>query len=448
MKCATVALLVFSWRLPGAVGASNPSVVLDEAQHSTIPIKSDEINNKEEIAENDDEDRRNLQTTWRYETPPWWDYVAGDFSGINLKRCFKRQFPPEEGAGCARSAKTCYFGTQQCPAGVGPFPLHKCFCNGTGASEGTWSCEFPLECPSNECTGDRCNSVEIELTDKGAVELLKLAQPVSEGVTGTVFEDDGTKVSTVITQVLLVGSDLPLLIGYACFSRCSGFLCKSSGCFPAGFLSCSPCSCVIGFENPGTCSECGCLSSEFVNFDSVLFNELVPNDQIALNDIITGSVNGTVLADEVASSNKCTGDGCLPVEIVLTDEGVVELLKLAQPISEGVTSNAFEDDGSKVSTFNTQVLVLETLLPRSVATICRSSCEGNDCATIGCDASYLSCSTCSCSGGGFASCSACICTRSLSFFIGIDFAGTVNGTVLVDEVAPNEDNITGSGANL
>eukprot|EP00545_Synedropsis_sp_CCMP1620_P012614 CAMPEP_0119005798 /NCGR_PEP_ID=MMETSP1176-20130426/1933_1 /TAXON_ID=265551 /ORGANISM="Synedropsis recta cf, Strain CCMP1620" /LENGTH=157 /DNA_ID=CAMNT_0006957643 /DNA_START=880 /DNA_END=1349 /DNA_ORIENTATION=+ len=134
MKYIAAALLVLSWQGPGV--------------HSSSTTNSADLVGIEEELDVDDQDQRSLQMnepTWNYELPPWWSLISGSFTGINLKRCFKRQFPPVVGVLCAKSAKTCFFGTQECP-GTGPYPTMKCFCNGDGSSPGTWSCE-DVDCP-------------------------------------------------------------------------------------------------------------------------------------------------------------------------------------------------------------------------------------------------------------------------------------------------------------
>lgn len=83
-----------------------------------------------------------------YELPNWWDAVQNVNGSDNLKRCFKRQFPPTQGDACATRIKICYFGDQFCPAPInGPFPTTKCTCNGSKNAPGTWNCEAEV-CPS------------------------------------------------------------------------------------------------------------------------------------------------------------------------------------------------------------------------------------------------------------------------------------------------------------
>lgn len=79
--------------------------------------------------------------SWMYLLPNWWDAVQAANGSENLKRCFKRQFPPEEGTACATRTKICYFGNQDCPVPTnGPFPATKCTCDGSKNIPGTWNC--------------------------------------------------------------------------------------------------------------------------------------------------------------------------------------------------------------------------------------------------------------------------------------------------------------------
>lgn len=72
--------------------------------------------------------------------PVWWDLVAPNFIGNNLKRCYKRNdTPPEQGSRCALRPKTCYFQTQECP-GLGASPLIRCVCDAR-----IWEC-LPVRC--------------------------------------------------------------------------------------------------------------------------------------------------------------------------------------------------------------------------------------------------------------------------------------------------------------
>lgn len=82
---------------------------------------------------------------WTYELPVWWATIESTYEGDDLKRCFKRQFPPTPGITCATREKTCFFGNQMCTDGL-QYPDTKCFCNGSKNSPGTWSCE-PVVCP-------------------------------------------------------------------------------------------------------------------------------------------------------------------------------------------------------------------------------------------------------------------------------------------------------------
>lgn len=97
--------------------------------------------NSKNVPDEEDQNHRILMASspgWTYQEPPWWSVINAEFTGVNLKRCFKREFPPTVGDLCATSAKTCFFGNQDCP-GVGPYPQTKCFCDGNG-SPGNWSC--------------------------------------------------------------------------------------------------------------------------------------------------------------------------------------------------------------------------------------------------------------------------------------------------------------------
>eukprot|EP00545_Synedropsis_sp_CCMP1620_P005811 CAMPEP_0119027452 /NCGR_PEP_ID=MMETSP1176-20130426/37105_1 /TAXON_ID=265551 /ORGANISM="Synedropsis recta cf, Strain CCMP1620" /LENGTH=235 /DNA_ID=CAMNT_0006983373 /DNA_START=108 /DNA_END=815 /DNA_ORIENTATION=+ len=81
---------------------------------------------------------------WSFVLPDWWTSIQNSFAGDDLRRCFKRQFPPEEASGCRKppGTKTCFFGDQQCGANDDPYPTTKCVCD-----FGTWSCT-PEPCPA------------------------------------------------------------------------------------------------------------------------------------------------------------------------------------------------------------------------------------------------------------------------------------------------------------
>lgn len=79
--------------------------------------------------------------------PAWWPRIAATFNGTNLKKCRKRKDrPPSAGKRCQREAKTCFFGTQLCPNGVGPHPATRCFCDGIHGDR-VWTCD-EAECPA------------------------------------------------------------------------------------------------------------------------------------------------------------------------------------------------------------------------------------------------------------------------------------------------------------
>lgn len=73
--------------------------------------------------------------------PEWWGRVNENFVGTNLKRCIQRIDVHPGAVGCATRPKTCYFGLQYCPNGVGASPVTRCYCDGN-----VWSCEDPI-CP-------------------------------------------------------------------------------------------------------------------------------------------------------------------------------------------------------------------------------------------------------------------------------------------------------------
>lgn len=85
-------------------------------------------------------------TPWVYELPNWWDAVQAANGSENLRRCYKRQFPPTQGSTCATRIKICYFGDQTCSGG--DFPATKCTCNGSQNVAGAWNCE-PEACPAS-----------------------------------------------------------------------------------------------------------------------------------------------------------------------------------------------------------------------------------------------------------------------------------------------------------
>lgn len=79
--------------------------------------------------------------------PSWWPRIAATFDGTNLQKCMKRMdTPPAAGQRCQRKAKTCFFGTKQCPNGVGPHPATRCFCDGIHGDR-VWACA-EAECPA------------------------------------------------------------------------------------------------------------------------------------------------------------------------------------------------------------------------------------------------------------------------------------------------------------
>lgn len=88
-----------------------------------------------------------------YIEPAWYDRIEAEFTGANLKRCTKRnpngiKPAPASGESCSAAAKTCFFGTQECPE-VGPHPVFRCSCDGAAGSQ-TWSCPSlacPVGCP-------------------------------------------------------------------------------------------------------------------------------------------------------------------------------------------------------------------------------------------------------------------------------------------------------------
>lgn len=80
----------------------------------------------------------------RYVEPLWFQRIAEEDESGLLKRCFKKDVPPNNGDRCARRAKVCYFDTQDCD-GMGAHPVTKCYCDGRNGSQ-TWSCE-PEACP-------------------------------------------------------------------------------------------------------------------------------------------------------------------------------------------------------------------------------------------------------------------------------------------------------------
>lgn len=79
--------------------------------------------------------------------PVWWPRVSANFVGTNLRLCKKRKgAPPLEGMACQKEPKTCFFGVQQCPNGVGAHPVTRCFCDGQHGDR-VWTCG-EAECPT------------------------------------------------------------------------------------------------------------------------------------------------------------------------------------------------------------------------------------------------------------------------------------------------------------
>jgi hypothetical protein len=100
--------------------------------------------------------RRDLQEEtfpFGYVEPAWFDFIEQGFSGVNLKRCVKRnpngpKSLPTTGEPCAATPKTCFFGLKKCSSTVPAYPEAKCFCDGRDGSQ-TWTCEqeFCPDCP-------------------------------------------------------------------------------------------------------------------------------------------------------------------------------------------------------------------------------------------------------------------------------------------------------------
>ena len=84
------------------------------------------------------------------DTPEWFERIKDSFSepGTQLKKCGRRRVAPNDGRGCGRKRKTCFFGTQQC-SGVGAHPVTKCSCIGEINEKGEWACDDEV-CQEND----------------------------------------------------------------------------------------------------------------------------------------------------------------------------------------------------------------------------------------------------------------------------------------------------------
>lgn len=85
----------------------------------------------------------------QYVEPAWWPTVEAMFTGINLRRCIKRDGvtkplgPPPNGQRCARRSKTCFFGDQLCGGDL-LYPATECVCE-----DRMWDCT-PAICPATD----------------------------------------------------------------------------------------------------------------------------------------------------------------------------------------------------------------------------------------------------------------------------------------------------------
>ena len=116
--------------------------------------------------------------------PPWFPRISASFVGGNLQRCSKRSEAPKNGSKCSPTAKTCFFGNQDCP-GVGPHPVTKCVC-----SSQKWMCQAE-PCPpptspptsSPDDSANRCTAAgEADLSSNDP--LCPLTPPLQASPTG------------------------------------------------------------------------------------------------------------------------------------------------------------------------------------------------------------------------------------------------------------------------
>lgn len=101
MRCSKATIL----RIFGPFSLATPAISTDDFRR----VFETETAANDNFIMMKNQEHRNLQDVWRYELPPWWEYLQLN-EGINLRRCcFKsRQFP----------AIVCFFGNQRC-SGIG-----------------------------------------------------------------------------------------------------------------------------------------------------------------------------------------------------------------------------------------------------------------------------------------------------------------------------------------
>jgi hypothetical protein len=80
----------------------------------------------------------------RYQVPVYFNKYEALLGSKTLKKCIRREFPPEDHLACSANPKTCLWGMQRCGVEDSVEPTSRCHCQ-----EEVWTCQA-FHCPTME----------------------------------------------------------------------------------------------------------------------------------------------------------------------------------------------------------------------------------------------------------------------------------------------------------
>jgi hypothetical protein len=78
----------------------------------------------------------------RYQVPVYFDKYEALLGSATLKKCVRREYPPEDNLSCSVSPKTCLWGMQRCGIDDIVEPTSRCHCQ-----DEVWTCQA-FHCPT------------------------------------------------------------------------------------------------------------------------------------------------------------------------------------------------------------------------------------------------------------------------------------------------------------
>jgi hypothetical protein len=114
----------------------------------------------------------------------------------------------------------------------------------------------------------------------------------------------------------------------------------------------------------------------------------------------------------LGAADEPAGRRCLSFQKDLTNSSAGEFLGRQALMPLGPTWSVMLRNGQKISRQTFAIAGQDKTNEAAVTITCTSTCTGNICGILGCDASQFGCTSCSCHGS---SCSACSCTKTSTY---------------------------------